>query len=77
AEPPPDRLSRRARLRHGLARSILSGAGRSGYLRPGAVLRVDGDLLGRQLVRVVSPAGVAVPSGDAIPIRPVAPWGEP
>ncbi|MEZ4474203.1 MAG: hypothetical protein R3F60_26125 [bacterium] len=77
ADAPPDRLSRRARLRHGLARSILSGAGRSGYLRAGAMVRVDGDLLGRQLVRVVSPAGVAVPSGDAIPIRPVSPWGAP
>lgn len=77
AVPPGDaKLSRRARLRHGLARSILVGSSRPGYLRPGAVVRVEGDLLGVQEVRVAVPAGVAVPSPDAVPLKPVGPTEE-
>lgn len=73
-----EKRSRRARLRHGLARSILVGSSRPGYLRPGAVVRVEGDLLGVQEVRVAVPAGVAVPSPDAGPLRPAgAPPGAP
>lgn len=70
---PPDTLSRRARLRHGLARSILAGSSRADYLRPGSVVRVEGDLLGQQEVRLAVPAGVAVPSLDAGPLRPSLP----
>jgi hypothetical protein len=61
-------FSRRARLRHALARSILEGLSRPTYLRPGAVFKVDGDLLGRQVVRVAVPAGVAVPSRSIRPL---------
>lgn len=65
---PPGIFSRRARLRHALARSILEGSNRPAYLRPGAVMTVEGDLLGRQTVRIAVPAGIAVPSRSIRPL---------
>lgn len=68
AAAPPGLFSRRARLRHALARSILEGLRQPTYLRPGAVIEVDGDVLGRQVVRVAVPAGIAVPSRSVRPL---------
>lgn len=73
---PPGIFSRRARLRHALARSILEGSSRPAYLRPGAVMFVDGDLLGRQTVRVAVPAGIAVPSRSIRPLVEQQPIGD-
>jgi hypothetical protein len=74
AASPPGVFSRRARLRHALARSILEGLSMSAYLRPGAVVKVDGDLLGQQTVRVAVAPGVSVPSPFIKPlVQPRAP----
>lgn len=77
AAAPPGVFSRRARLRHALARSILEGLSEPAYLRPGAVVTVDGDLLGQQTVRVAVAPGMSVPSPFVKPlVQPRAP-GEP
>ena len=74
AASPPGVFSRRARLRHALARSILEGLSKPAYLRPGAVVNVDGDLLGQQTVRVAVAPGVSVPSPFIKPlVQPLPP----
>ncbi len=66
----PEASSFRAAVRAGLSSSIVRGLTRTAYLRPGGVLHFDGDLLGRQTLRVVVPPGIDVPTlgtgpGDA------------
>lgn len=68
AEPDPELVSHRAVQRSALVRSIVRGLGEAVYLRPGSVIDVDGDLLGRQVLRVAVPPGVAVPSVDVGPL---------
>ncbi|MCA9547541.1 MAG: hypothetical protein KC613_24220, partial [Myxococcales bacterium] len=72
AEPMP---SLRATLRRDLARAVARGLASPAYLRPGSVLAVDGDLLGRLALRVAVPPGVAAPTPDALPL--VTPRGGP
>ncbi len=58
----PEVSSFRAAVRAGLSSSIVRGLTREAYLRPGGVLHFDGDLLGRQTLRVAVPPGIDVPT---------------
>lgn len=60
----------RASTRRLLAESVLRGAVRPAYLRPGAPYEADADLLGAVRFRVVSPPGVQVP--DAADLARIA-----
>ncbi|MCB9538870.1 MAG: hypothetical protein H6704_21765 [Myxococcales bacterium] len=73
AEAPRDAPSRRSAMRQALARSITRGLVAPHYLRPGGVVEVDGDVLGRQTLRIAVPPGVAVPTFDAAPLVEVQP----
>ena len=66
--PPTDTDSLRAALRRGLAAAVTVGFRRPEYLRPGSVVTVDGDQLGRQPLRVAVPPGVNAPTRDALPL---------
>jgi hypothetical protein len=67
----PDRAKGvgRAAVRRLLAESVLRGTTRHAYLRPGASVEADADLLGAVRFRVVVPPGVHVP--DAIDLERV------
>ena len=58
----PEAGSFRAAVRAGLTSSIVRGLTLPAYLRAGGVLHFDGDLLGRQTLRVAVPPGVDVPT---------------
>lgn len=73
AAAPADAPSRRSAMRQALARSITRGLVAPHYLRPGGVVEVDGDVLGRQTLRIAVPPGVAVPTFDAAPLVEVQP----
>lgn len=60
----------RAAVRRLLAESVLRGSAQPAYLRPGASVVADADLLGAVRFRVVVPPGVHVP--DAIDLERVA-----
>jgi hypothetical protein len=67
-------------MRDQLALAVVRGFANAAYLRPGHVWRADGDLLGRQTLRVALAPGVAVPATDLRPLfepPPTPPIGDP